>query len=248
MTIYPRPRRTAKPCPLRAFRNSLTRSVSTLARASLNPFLCYILPATGEGVPLVQPGSAGILPASIPYLVRAGRMPALQRSKSGMGPSVGLRASKPIPYKDSNLRIRRHGPRFSPPLVAAHRPLATSISSISPAYELQPRMSLVSPTYAKTGGCSAAQKCRRADIFDFSPQFSHFACPERRPFGRTQGRHACATGRWPVSSPLSVSTRQYCAAIAPNLGKTEPRGIPARCGSPRCGYVPFADRCPDADD
>jgi hypothetical protein len=51
---------------------------------------------------------------------------------------------------------------------------ASSISFISPAYERQPRISLVSPTYAKTGGVYPTQKCRRADIFDFSPDISHF--------------------------------------------------------------------------
>ena len=49
-------------------------------------------------------------------------------------------------------------------------------------------MSFVSPTYAKTGGYThtPTQKCRRADIFDFSPDISHFlalgvregACPK----------------------------------------------------------------------
>src|SRR6266481_5766709 len=39
-----------------------------------------------------------------------------------------------------------------------------AISFISPAYEHQPRMSLVSPTYAKQGECTPTQKCRRADI------------------------------------------------------------------------------------
>jgi hypothetical protein len=58
----------------------------------------------------------------------------------------------------------------------------SSISFISPAYEHRPRISLVSPTYAKTGGWPPDEtktlkfclKCRRADIFDFSPDFSHF--------------------------------------------------------------------------
>jgi len=49
-----------------------------------------------------------------------------------------------------------------------------AIPFISPAYEHQPGMSLVSPTYAKTGECTPTQKCRRADIFDFSPYFSYF--------------------------------------------------------------------------
>ena len=71
----------------------------------------------------------------------------------------------------------------------------SSISFISPAYEHQPCISLVSPTYAKTGGWGVIfdptfmyyLKCRRADIFAFPHDFSHFlaqsvregACPER---------------------------------------------------------------------
>jgi hypothetical protein len=51
-----------------------------------------------------------------------------------------------------------------------------------------------------------------------------------------------------TSRPLSVTSRQYCAPIARDAAKTEPRGIPAWSGSPRCGYVPFANRCPDAHD
>ena len=51
---------------------------------------------------------------------------------------------------------------------------SSSISFVSPSCERQPRISLVSPTYAKTGGCTPTQKCRRADIFDFSPDISHF--------------------------------------------------------------------------
>jgi hypothetical protein len=64
-------------------------------------------------------------------------------------------------------------------LLTFRESLATSsISFISPPYEHQPRISLVSPTYAKTGGWVSPQKCRRADIFDFSPDFSHFSSPE----------------------------------------------------------------------
>src|SRR6201988_1701421 len=45
---------------------------------------------------------------------------------------------------------------------------------VSPAYKINVRNSFVSPTYAKTGGVHPAQKCRRADILDFSPDISHF--------------------------------------------------------------------------
>ena len=51
-----------------------------------------------------------------------------------------------------------------------------------------------------------------------------------------------------ASLPLSVTSLQYPAAIAQDIAKTEPSGIPAWPGSPRCGYVPFANRCPDAHD
>jgi hypothetical protein len=51
MTIPPHSRRTAKPCPFKAFRHPLTSAVSILARPSLNPFPCYIFPPTGGRVP-----------------------------------------------------------------------------------------------------------------------------------------------------------------------------------------------------
>jgi len=35
------------------------------------------------------------------------------------------------------------------------------------------------------------QKCRRADIFDFPPYFSHFACPQRS--RRVTARHLPAS-------------------------------------------------------
>ena len=81
-------------------------------------------------------------------------------------------------------------------------------------------------------------------------------CPPRKAAAtqeRSAGRSACATGRWALvtghcSSPLSDTSRQYCAPIAWDLARTEAGGIPASSGSPRRGYVPFADRCADADD
>jgi hypothetical protein len=126
-----------------------------------------------------------------------------------------------------------------------------------------------------------AQKCRRADIFDFSPYFSHFftstllcrlhpASRQRKKSwprrsvrgakgahesqryieegGDLRGHWSLDTGRWRTSCPLSVTSLQYPGPIAHPLARTEPRGIPAGSGSPRCGYVPFAYRCPDAHD
>ena len=177
--------------------------------------------------------------------------------------------------------LRKTGGRGSYRLVhSAYLPLRKphgTKSNHSRTYEPLSRNSNDSHTYAKTGGGGRSsqssflwshlvrpftQKCRRADIFDFSPYFSHFSCPERsrrvtaRPPARL-GRRPLQQQRagWPrpaptttTSCPLSVTSRQYLAAIAWDLAKTEPRGIPAWSGSPRCGYVPFAYRCPDAHD
>src|SRR5579859_6755667 len=46
--------------------------------------------------------------------------------------------------------------------------------SISPTYAHFARNSFISPTYAKTRGYTPCGKCRRADIFDFSPYFLRY--------------------------------------------------------------------------
>ena len=70
-----------------------------------------------------------------------------------------------------------------------------AIPFISPTYEHQPGMSLVSPTYAKTGECTPTQKCRRADIFDFSPYFSYFL-PRAYAKGLAQSAVRRVAGHW----------------------------------------------------
>jgi len=162
---------------------------------------------------------------------------------------------------------------------------AFSISFISPTYEHQSRISFVSPTYAKTGvgGMSSQspflqsfpfrpflRKCRRADILDFSPDFSHFSCPERgakrlspparlgrRPLHKNGARPGMAappvTGHqspFTVFRPLPVTSLQYCEAIARDAARTEPIRIPPSRGNPpnRAGMSPLTRRCPDADD
>jgi len=163
------------------------------------------------------------------------------------------------------------------PLFPPHSPLAcpgrsrrghspSSISCISPAYELQPRMSLVSPTYAKTGGCTPVQKCRRADILDFSPYFSHFACPERSRRAcpesdrRVTARHLPASegGRykrtersrewprnWPPVCYINTVLRAYCVSPSQN-GTYQNPGYFREPAQRVCR--PFVYRCPDADD
>jgi len=100
---------------------------------------------------------------------------ALLRKKPGVHPSMVRRACPP------KLQRRR------------------AISFISPRYEHQPRISLVSPTYAKTGGVYPTQKCRRADILDFSPDFSHFLALSAGAKGRTRRSFS---GGGPPSFPL----------------------------------------------
>jgi hypothetical protein len=159
-------RRTAKPCPFKAFRSPLTPVFPTLARTSLNLRVFYRFPATGGRVPPVYPERE-----------RRVNLPRLL--------TVDCR-----------------------PLAVCEFWATSSISFISPRSERQPRMSLVSPTYAKTGGGgmssqssllrslpfrSFPQKCRRADILDFSPDFSHILASGSPPARLGRRRKAAPT-------------------------------------------------------
>jgi hypothetical protein len=94
-------------------------------------------------------------------------------------PSSALPSVLARPPQPQRRRVTRHSPALS----VAQGPLATSsISIVSPTYATLRCKSNDSPTYAKTGGWGPFPpptfkyhlKCRRADIFDFSPDFSHF--------------------------------------------------------------------------
>jgi len=188
-------------------------------------------------------------------VLHRGRRAHLPVPKSLAAKSSVSISSKLIEIKGLQLHyfghLRKTGGRGSHRLVhTAYLPLRKphgTKSHHSRTYEPLSRKSNYSRTYAIPGGWGVFPdltfkyhlKCRRADIFDFSPDFSHFSRPE--PGAKRRSPRA-------TSSPLSVSARQYCAAIAWDVGKTEAGGIPAGSGSPRCGYVPFANRCPDAHD
>jgi hypothetical protein len=185
-------RRTAKPCPFRTPpRSSSSRCslalVTNFSHLSLRVFrdlrtlsffgsqLSRVLSAVcalfrkkpGVHPYVVIPGSAGILPASVPSRFRAGRMPALPKHGEGW--------ASPSPTKTASHGSRDTNHDSLPTLVAAHRSLATSyIPFISPRYGHQPRIPFISHTYAKRGECTPTQKCRRADILDFSPYILHF--------------------------------------------------------------------------
>jgi hypothetical protein len=170
-------------------------------------------------------------------------------------PHLPVPAPSPLACPESDRRVYPEPSRRACPPQHQRRRATSSISCISPTYGIQPRISFVSPTYAKTGEYTPPKNVGAPTFLIFpliSCPFSQLAtCPPRKAAAtqaRSAVRSAYATGRWPVSCPLSVSTRQYPAPIAQDLGRTESRGIPAWSGSPRCGYVPFADRCPDAHD
>jgi len=144
-------------------------------------------------------------------------------------PECGAGWASPSPTKTAN-----HGPRFSPLLVAAHWPLATSyISFISPTYEHQPRISPVSPTYAKTGGWTPSGsktlklclKCRRADILDFSPDISHFFASDPRSYPcsprvyppQLQWRRAISPSQLRSLNPFSIFTFPFSLISAPSF-------------------------------
>jgi hypothetical protein len=76
-----------------------------------------------------------------------------------------------VVYPEQKRRVHPESERrANPPKLQRRR----AISFISPTYENHPRISFVSHTYAKAGGYTPTQKCRRADIRDFSPDISHF--------------------------------------------------------------------------
>ena len=148
MTIPLHSRQTAKPCQFRTPpRSSSPRcSLALVSNFSHSPLCVFrdLRTLSFSGSQLSR-----VLPASC----------ALFRKKPGVHPCVV------IP------RLFTVDCRLS--AVGQFRAIS-SISFVSPSCERHPRMSLVSPTYAKTGGCTPTQKCRRADIFDFSPDISHF--------------------------------------------------------------------------
>jgi len=102
------------------------------------------------------------------------------------------------------------GRRARPPQLQRRR----AISFISPTCEYKLRMSFVSPTYAKTGECTPTQKCRRADIFDFSPYFSYFL-PRAYAKGLAQSAVRRVAGHWfcyPMERPAFLRHRSQRSA------------------------------------
>ena len=128
---------------------------------------------------IVKPCHFRHLPSHLPPIFSTLARPSLNPFPCYLFPPAGGRV--PLVYPERSRRVNQ------PSLFAVDCRLsavgqfrATSlISLISPAYGHRPCKSLVSPTYAKTGGCTPTRKCRRADIFDFSPYILHFSCSER---------------------------------------------------------------------
>jgi hypothetical protein len=76
-----------------------------------------------------------------------------------------------------------------PPKLAQGFRLIAYDCLLTPFFPLHTRHSAASPMFPlhtqKQGG-TPPQKCRRADIFDFSPYILHFSCPERGTKGGKQ--------------------------------------------------------------
>jgi phosphoserine aminotransferase len=105
-------------------------------------------------------------------------------------------------------------------------------------------MFFVSPTYAKMGECTPTQKCRRADIFDFSPDFSRFLkfalqCTRtqrgrngkswhesQRYIEEGESRWSLCTGRWPPATghlfcyPMERTLRKFASKGFPTVSTT----------------------------
>jgi len=111
-------------------------------------------------------------------------------------------------------------------------------SNISPTYAHATSNFFLSPTYAKTRGCALRFsqtlkfyfQCRRADIFDFSPDFSRFFRLNEIPRAEMWHRHSCLCGvgcQW-----IECTARSGCATGKRKEGGIKPplqgkrRGIP----------------------
>jgi len=111
-----------------------------------------------------------------------------------------------------------HLGRNSPPLSPIIPALARPSLNLFPCYLFQPiggRVPLVRPWLSTVD-------CRLLTFHESRHGLRHWSL---------------GTGHRPTPLPLSVSTRQYPAPIAPHLPRTEPIRIPAISGSPPRGYV-----------
>src|SRR6266481_5326936 len=99
------------------------------------------------------------------------------------------RSLRALPQKTGGTPLRGHTTPH--PSWSKGSPAAASAEAGYPLYPLHTNTNLVCPLFPlltqKRGSVPPRKKCRRADIFDFSPYFSHFlaqrvregACPER---------------------------------------------------------------------
>jgi hypothetical protein len=208
MTIPLHSRRTAKPCQFRTpSRSSSPRcSLALVANFSHSSRRVFrdLRTLSFSGSQLSR-----VLPAGC----------ALFRKKPGVHPYVVIPRLFTVDYRLSAVGQSR---------------ATSSISLISPAYGHLPCMSLVSSTYAKTGGGGISsqnsflrsrlfrlftKECRRADIFDFSPYILHFSCPERGAEGSAPPARRSPFGHaWGRRRPLQNRRRRPEAAPTKKAG------------------------------
>jgi len=127
--------------------------------------------------------------------------------KTGGGGSYQL--CKAYPARPSTLRATEHGRN----LFTTHQPalsVAEGLPRTRPKASPKRRRRLARRSFSvggcfpylrKTGGYAPTQKCRRADILDFSPDFSHFLALSAGAKGRHSPTRRSFSGGGPLTFP-----------------------------------------------
>ena len=129
-------------------------------------------------------------------------VPSLPRNRKKSAKSNYSRTYEPFSSNSNYSRtyaIPRGWGLFPGPIFKFHflcpaerfSPRISTKSTSSPTYKIPAGNSFLSPSYAKTGGYCLPQKCRRAAIFDFSPDISYFFAVCQQPAsegGRCNGK------------------------------------------------------------
>ena len=145
MMIRLHSRRTAKPCPFKAFRAPLTPAVSTLARPSLNLCVFYRFPATGGRVP---PWSD--LQALLEMLAR--RLCGVSARRHSLS-RRSLLCIFPLACPECSRRVAGRWPPVAAPNSFPYVPLAPR--AVARGRKNLPAKSFHYVSYAKTGGYGA---------------------------------------------------------------------------------------------
>jgi len=167
-----------------------------------------------------------------------------------------------------------HSPLACPPQLQRRRVTRLLLSPLFPLHTNSTLVCLLFPLLTQkrgVGGMSSqnsflrsrlfrpfTQKCRRAEIFDFSHYFSPFFTARHLPaseggrYTRTERRQEClrhrSLGAGHCSSPLSLSSHSTPRLLRHPFPKRNLLVSPLFQGARPAGMSPFVYRCPDAHD